>query len=272
MGDFLSEMAEASRARAATARRRYRDDELDLPLPALKLGDFDVIAELKRRSPSAGALADDGLDLVAQARRYADGGAAAVSVLTEPSRFGGALEHLRELAAVLAGVGIPAMRKDFLVERAQLLEARAAGAGGTLLIAAMLDHETLRDMLDCALEHGLFVLVEAFDGDDLARLRAVLEAPRSQAAATAGALLVGVNTRNLRTLEVDAARLAALAAELPGGARAVAESGLATAADAAEAAGLGYSLALVGTALMQADDPAGLLRAMRAAGRERRAA
>ncbi len=272
MSDFLDDMAQASRERASSARRRYRDDELDLPLPPLKLGAFDVIAELKDRSPSAGALAAPGGDRLRQARRYADGGAAAVSVLTEPSRFGGDLSHLREVAALLAGVGIPAMRKDFLVDPAQVLEARAAGAGGVLLIAAMLDDAELAAMLDCALEHALFVLLEAFDETDLERIGGLVERPAYGDAAVAGRLLVGVNTRNLRTLEVDGERLAELAGRLPPVARHVAESGLETAADAARAADLGYSVALVGSALMRHDDPSALLRDMCHAGRVARAA
>ncbi len=272
MSDFLDDMAQASRERASSARRRYRDDELDLPLPPLKLGAFDVIAELKDRSPSAGALAAPGGDRLRQARRYADGGAAAVSVLTEPSRFGGDLSHLREVAALLAGVGIPAMRKDFLVDPGQVLEARAAGAGGVLLIAAMLDDAELAAMLDCALEHALFVLLEAFDEADLERIGGLVERPAYGDAAVAGRLLVGVNTRNLRTLEVDGERLAELAGRLPPAARHVAESGLETAADAARAADLGYSVALVGSALMRHDDPSALLRDMCHAGRVARAA
>lgn len=272
MSDFLVDMAASSRERAEKAQRRYRDDELDLPSLRLKLAGFDVIAEVKERSPSAGALAGAGHDRLERARRYADGGAAAVSVLTEPSRFGGDMEHLRETAALLAGVGIPAMRKDFLVATAQLLEARAAGASGALLIAAMLDDREIREMLDCALEHSLFVLLESFDADDLGRTAALLAESRYADAAVDNRLLVGINTRNLRTLEVDPRRLAELAASLPPAVRCVAESGIETADDAAQAADLGYQLALVGSALMQSDDPASLIAAMRAAGRERRAA
>jgi len=140
-----------------------------------------------------------------------------------------------------------------------------------LLIAAMLSDAKLRAMLDAAFELGMFALLEAFDESDLARSSALLERPADRDRAAAGELLIGVNTRNLRTLEVDATRLERLAPLLPA-ARCVAESGLATADDAADAAGWGYSLALVGSALMRSGDPARLVAAMRAAGGARVAA
>jgi indole-3-glycerol phosphate synthase len=158
------------------------------------------------------------------------------------------------------------MRKDFLVAPAQVLEARAAGASGVLLITAMLSDTSLRLMLDIAFEHGLFVLLESFDAADLVRLHEQL-LDRDFDEAGNGRLLFGVNTRNLRTLAVEPGRLEALAPLLPDG-RAVAESGLATPADAAAVAAYGYSLALVGTALMKSEDPAGLIAAMKRAGTE----
>jgi indole-3-glycerol phosphate synthase len=157
------------------------------------------------------------------------------------------------------------MRKDFLVEPVQILEARKAGASGVLLIVAMLGDDKLRSMLDCAAEHGLFVLLESFDVDDLARATRLLDNPADRGRSDAGQLLFGVNTRNLRTLHVDPDRLAKLAPGLPA-ARCVAESGLHDAVDAAAAAELGYRLALVGTALMRSSDPAALVAAMRVAG------
>ncbi len=273
MSDFLQQMATASAERAALARRqRYSDDDLDAPLVELELDRFDVIAEIKQHSPAEGELAGENNDRLAQALHYADGGAAAVSVLTEPSRFGGHLNHLREIAALLAGRGIPAMRKDFLVDPAQIREARACGASGVLLITALLDDASLRSMLDCAMEHRLFILLEAFDVADLRRTRELLQTRRYADAAAARRLLVGVNTRNLRTLAVDAERLAELRTQLPNNAVCVAESGIATADDAARAAGNGYQAALVGTALMRSADPAQLVRDILAAGRARRAA
>ena len=268
MSDFLQQMATLSAERAAAAGS-VRERDLDKPVVPLQLGAFEVIAEIKGRSPAEGALAGADLDRAAQARQYAAGGAAAISVLTEPSRFDGALEHLEEIAAAVPGT--PVMRKDFLVEPVQVLEARRAGASGVLLIAAMLSDAKLRAMLYAAFEPGMFVLLEAFDEHDLARSTALLENPADRDRAAAGQLLIGVNTRNLRTLEVDATRLERLAPLLPA-ARCVAESGLTTAADAAAVAGWGYSLALVGSALMRSGDPAGLGAAMRTAGSARVAA
>ena len=268
MSDFLQQMAKLSAERAA-ALEPVRERDLDKPVVPLQLGGFDIIAEIKGRSPAEGELAGADLDRVAQARDYVRGGAAAISVLTEPSRFDGALGHLEEVAAAVPDT--PVMRKDFLVEPVQVLEARKAGASGVLLIAAMLSDDKLRAMLDAAFELGMFVLLEAFDENDLARSIVLLENPADHDRAAAGKLLVGVNTRNLRTLEVDSRRLERLAPMLPD-ARCVAESGLRTADDAAAVAGWGYRLALVGSALMRSDDPAGLVRDMRTAGSARVAA
>ncbi|MGI9200431.1 MAG: indole-3-glycerol phosphate synthase TrpC [Woeseiaceae bacterium] len=267
MSDFLKTMAEHSAERAAQAK--VPDGSSVQAAVPLQLSQFDVIAEIKSHSPSEGELAGEDLDRTTQARQYVSGGAAAISVLTEPSRFAGSLEHLKEVAAAVPDT--PVMRKDFLVEPVQVVEARAAGASGVLLIATMLDDAKLNDMLDCAFDHQLFVLLETFDEDDLRRTSSFLERPKYQDLAESGHLLVGVNTRNLRTLEVDSNRLAALAPALPA-ARCVAESGLHSAQDAADVAQLGYHLALVGSALMRSDDPAALIAEMRAAGSARIAA
>jgi indole-3-glycerol phosphate synthase len=149
------------------------------------------------------------------------------------------------------------MRKDFLVEPVQVLEARKAGASGVLLITTMLDEAKLRGMLDCAWDHGMFVLLESFDEEDLKRSARYLDGK--------GQLLIGVNTRNLRTLEVDGDRLQNFGPLLPQ-ATCVAESGLHSPEDAARVAGWGYSMALVGTALMRSDDPTRLVAAMTDAG------
>lgn len=269
MTDFLDNMAKLSAERAAAATVTDAEVEAAAPVVPLVLRQFDVIAEIKEQSPAEGALASAGHDRLHQARRYAKGGAAAISVLTEPSRFAGEMQHLREIAAAVPDT--PVMRKDFLVEPVQILEARAAGASGVLLIATMLADAKLKDMLDCAFDHALFVLLEAFTAEDLARINTLLDIPAFRNLAEQGQLLVGVNTRNLRTLEVDAARLAELAPLLPA-AKCVAESGLSTADDAALAAQSGYHLALVGSALMRSDDPSALVAAMRAAGSARIAA
>lgn len=264
MTALLDQMATTSRARADRTLRSasletWRDRALAAPrAPKLVLSGFDLIAECKLRAPSAGRLSTETpASLVARAGAYARAGAAAISVLTEPERFDGELAHLE---AVAAAVPVPAMRKDFLVDPVQVYEGRAAGAGGVLLITRMLDDATLAAMLDAALECRLFVLVECFDAEDAHRT----------AAATAGRtgdLLVGVNTRDLRTLEVRSERLGDLVPHLPQGVPWVAESGMATAEDVGRAAALGYSVALVGSALMRADDPGALAIAMLEAGR-----
>lgn len=260
MTDFLRDMARSSAERAAAAAA-IPAHELDGPLVPLTLNGFNVIAEIKQRSPAEGALAAPDSDRIAQAQRYAAGGAAAISVLTEPSRFDGSLAHLREV--VMACPTVPVMRKDFLVDPVQILEARRDGASGVLLIIAMLDDDVLCSMLDCAFEHGLFVLLEAFDDADLLRCSKLRRTDVDRAAS--GQLLYGLNTRNLRSLKVDPDRLERLATSMPPGYR-VAESGLADAADAQRVAGWGYQLALVGTALMRSNDPAQLIRDMRTQG------
>ena len=266
---LLDEVARLSvaRAEAALAQRsrsewRQRATDAAPPRP-LALGGFDLIAECKLRAPSVGVLSTAGdptAVVCEQARAYARAGAAAISVLTEPSRFDGALSHLR---AVCRTVQTPVMRKDFLVDPVQLDEAREAGASGALLITRMLSDATLTEMVDVARELGLFALIECFDAEDVQRTAAVLGRTAT------GEVLVGVNTRDLRTLEVVGSRLGALApalSSLPEGVRWVAESGMRTPEDVARAAGHGYRLALVGSALMQSDDPRQLAQAMVRAG------
>ncbi len=268
MSDFLQTMASSSAQRAAAAERITSAD-LDKAIVPLALDGFDVIAEIKERSPAEGDLATEETGRASRAQLYQQGGAAAISVLTEPSKFSGSLDHLEEVVAAVPQT--PVMRKDFLVEPVQILEARRSGASGVLLIVTMLSDLKLRDMLSCASEHAMFVLLESFSSDDLARTLRLLDNDADQEHMQRGQWLIGINTRNLRTLHVDPDRLARLAPELPAG-RCVAESGLHDADDATRVAGLGYQMALVGTALMRSDDPAGLIAAMRVAGSARVAA
>ncbi len=261
MSDFLQTMATLSAERAAAVNTR-RISAASPVLP-LSLGQFDIIGEIKDRSPSEGELASTNNDRKTQALCYASGGAAAISVLTEPSRFAGSLEHLQEVVAAVPGT--PVMRKDFLVDPVQIVESRGAGASGVLLIATMLGEDILDDMLDCAFEHDMFVLLETFDASELKRVSALLEHAAYQDRAKQAQLLIGVNTRNLRTLEVDAGRLEQLAPLLPQ-AKCVAESGLRSADEAASAAANGYELALVGSALMRSKDPSALVAGMLSAG------
>lgn len=234
--------------------------------PALRLPDdgFDLIAELKLRSPSLGDLSTQTLDPVARLAGYAAGGAAVCSILTEPSRFDGHLDHLRTAADVLRPSGVPAMRKDFLVEPYQVLEARAQGAGGVLLIVRMVERARLTAMLDEAAAQGLFVLLEAFDADDL---RIAGELARERAGRDEQ-VLMGLNCRDLETLEIDFERFERLREKMPSAWPAVAESGVVATDDAARVAALGYRLALVGTSLMREADPAAAVRTLLLAGRE----
>jgi indole-3-glycerol phosphate synthase len=232
----------------------------------LQSGGFDLIAELKLRSPAIGQLKGPGEDVAVRVTKYARAGAAVVSVLTEPTRFDGSLEHLRTAAQALLPLGVPAMRKDFLVDAYQVIEARAAGAGGVLVILRMLAEAEIEALIQQARALGLFVLLEAFDERDLERLDGVLRRLGPEG------LLAGVNSRDLQTLQVVPRRLEQLARRLPGGIPRVAESGVGSAADARRVAEAGYDLALVGSALMGGDDPAALAGAMLSAARATRRA
>ena len=271
---LLSDMVRSSAARVAAARERVPDAALRaaaLAMPApprlvLAPDGFDLIAELKLRSPSMGDLSAATIDPLRRLEAYAEGGAAVCSILTEPTRFDGELEHLQRAVDVLGPYGVPAMRKDFLVDPYQVLEARAYGASGVLLIVRMLSRPRLTEMLDCAAEHGLFVLLEAFDAADLA----VAQAVAAERAGRDEQVLIGLNCRDLETLAIDANRFEALRDRLPSGWPSVAESGVQSPGDAARVAALGYRVALVGTSLMQRADPREAVRELLRAGRAAR--
>jgi indole-3-glycerol phosphate synthase len=271
---LLADMLHSGRRRVAEARERVPEAALRAAVratptpPPLRLDPegFDVIAELKLRSPSLGDLSAATLDPVRRLEAYAQGGAAVCSILTEPTRFDGDLDHLRLAAETLQPFGVPAMRKDFLVDPYQVIEARACGASGILLIVRMVPRDALIEMLDCAADLGLFVLLEAFDADDL-------EVATSIARERAGRdeqVLMGLNCRDLETLEIDPRRFASLRGRLPVEWPAVAESGVQSPQDAARVAGLDYRLALVGTSLMRRGDPAEAVRELVEAGRQAR--
>jgi indole-3-glycerol phosphate synthase len=205
---------------------------------------LNVIAECKRRSPSKGVLRQ-AYDPASVASGYAAAGAAAISVLTEPTFFDGSMDHLR---AVRAAVSIPILRKDFVVSEYQILEARAAGADAVLLIVAALTREELRSLAACAGRSGLDALVEVHGADELS------------AALDAGAAIVGVNNRNLRTLAVDVAASETLIARMPRDIVAVSESGLRTADDLLKLRQMGYRAFLIGERFMTAADPGAALR------------
>ncbi len=203
-----------------------------------------VIAELKKASPSEGLIRAD-FDPVSLARAYAANGAAAVSVLCEPHRFLGSEAFLRAVRPVAA---LPLLYKDFLTTEYQVAAARAAGADFCLLIAAVLDDARLRRLLDLAHAFGLAALVEAHTAEEIRR------------AVQAGARMVGVNCRDLRTFRTDPALTAALVAQIPAGITRIGESGIKTHADLLAVRAAGADGVLVGTALMRAPDPGAALR------------
>ena len=255
---FLSEILARKRDEVEARRSALPERELaaraaDAPRPrqleaALSPagGPPRIVAEVKRASPSAGAIRE-GLDAAAQARAYAAAGAAATSVLTDGPGFGGSLD---DLSQVRAAVGIPVLRKDFVLDGYQLLEARAAGADAALLIVAALPGDDLRRLVDRCGALGLAALVEVHGEPEIA------------AALDAGARIVGVNNRDLTTFRVDLAVTERLLPLLPVGVRVVAESGVRTAADARRLRAAGAANLLVGEALVRAPDPGALIREM----------
>lgn len=211
---------------------------------ALQQYSLTAIAEIKRRSPSRGELRS-GADAVEIARAYEDAGAAALSVLTDATFFGGSGEDLRR---VREAVGIPILRKDFLIDPLQVAEARSWGADAVLLIAAMLDAATLSQLLATTHALGMEALVEVHEADELAL------------AVACGARIVGVNNRDLDSLTIDLAVAEALLPRVPAGLVRVAESGIGSPADCARMRAAGADAVLVGTSLMQAPDPGEALR------------
>ena len=210
---------------------------------------LDVVAEVKRRSPSKGDLAP-GLDPAALARAYAAGGAVAMSVLTDAEFFGGSPE---DLAGARNAVDLPVMRKDFTVDARDICDARIMGADAVLLIVAVLTDGELKRFHDLAHELGMAALVEVHDAAEVAR------------AVVIHADMIGVNQRDLRTFEVDPTRAVQLARTIPSGVLKVAESGIAGPDDLARLADAGYDGALVGEHLVTAADPAQALRELRGA-------
>jgi indole-3-glycerol phosphate synthase len=259
---FLDTMAARSRQRAGeTAARRSLDRRREAVLAGPKsrsLGRFgsvfDVIAEIKPSSPSEGTF--PARPPAESAVAYQTGGAGMISVLTEPSEFGGSIEMLQTVAAA---VSLPVLAKDFLVDPIQVYEARESGADGVLVIARILSDEAMIQILEAVSDSGVFALLEAFDADDLARIGDAMSGREN--------LIAGVNCRDLDSLEVVPERHAALAAQMPGDVVTVAESAMQDPPDIERVAALGYRAALVGSALMRSDDPAQLIGAMVDAGR-----
>jgi indole-3-glycerol phosphate synthase len=252
MPSYLADILAAHRARAVGDARRA-EDVLEEAAASAPPRDFAAglhgtglacIAEIKRRSPSKGDL-DTGLQPDLIAKEYAQGGAACLSVLTDAEFFGGSPE---DLAAARRASGLPVLRKDFTVQEADVADARRMGADAVLLIVAALSDDELRRFSARADQLGLAALVEVHDADELAR------------ALHAGARIVGVNQRDLRTFAVDHDRACALAAGIPPGVLAVAESGIRDGEDARRLAEAGYDAILVGESLVRASDRGAALR------------
>lgn len=231
---------ETARA-AAAAAVAGRDFRGALTGPGLAL-----IAEVKRASPSKGPIAP-GADAVALAKAFQEGGAAAISVLTEPNYFGGSLEDLRD---VRAATGVPVLRKDFICDALHVYEARAAGADAVLLIVAALTQSELVALIDAATVCGMAADVEVHSPEEVSR------------ATDAGAQIVAINARNLATLDVDLATIERVRPMVPPGIVVVAESGIETAADVRRMRDAGVDAVHVGETLMRAADPAARIRTL----------
>jgi indole-3-glycerol phosphate synthase len=239
-------------------RQALAREAAEAPVPpsfagALRGERVAVIAEVKRRSPSAGSIRED-LDPAERARLYARHGAAAISVLTDTPFFGGSVEDLR----AAGGAGVPLLRKDFIMDELQIVEARAAGASAVLLIVRALAQERLAALLAAAAEQGLDALVEAHTAGEVDR------------ALEAGARVIGVNSRDLDTFRIDVAAAWVLLARVPRECVAVAESGMSGIADVERAAAAGADAVLVGSALSAAPAPAALLESLAGVGRRGR--
>ena len=259
---ILDQILDRKREELRAARERESDRELarraaaaPVPTRSLRAALSEtppprVIAEIKRRSPSKGEIRAD-FDPVACAKAYADAGAAAISVLTDEHFFGG---HLDDLTQVRAVVDVPLLRKDFLIDEYQVDEARVAGADAVLLIVAALSPERLAALQGHAAERGLECLVEVHDAEEL------------EVALAAGAALVGINNRDLRTFETDLATTEALAPRVEAGRVVVAESGIFTPADVRRLEAAGAHACLVGESLMRQPDPGVALRQLRGEG------
>jgi indole-3-glycerol phosphate synthase len=247
-------LTDEARARAATLRKTF--SEIDAAVrsagtpPSLKAvlsrNDVGVIAEVKRSSPSKGAI-NETLDLSEQVSQYQAGGAAAISILTEQTRFGGSNDDLVQARRY---VGLPLLKKDFHVDVVQIIEARALGASAALVIARAVEPSALAELVSAGADYGLEILVEVRDERELAR------------ALAANAALIGVNNRNLETLEIDPETCARMLPLIPRSVIAIAESGIASPDDVERLAGYGADAVLVGSVLSASNNPEAAVRAL----------
>jgi len=259
----LGRLSAAAAARAHDLEKRsadLRDRAKDAPTrasfaAALRRTDVAVVAEVKRRSPSKGVI-NAGLDAAAQASAYARGGAAALSILTEPTEFGGSAQ---DLADARAATTLPTLKKDFHVHPVQVLEARAIGASALLLIARALRPDDLRAMADRASELGVEVVVEVRSEEELERAITITHA------------IIGVNSRDLETLVIDPAITSHLIPMIPADRLAIAERGVSARLDVERAAGAGADAVLVGSTVSASSDPTGAVAALTGVARMLRA-
>ncbi|MDE0569568.1 MAG: indole-3-glycerol phosphate synthase TrpC [Verrucomicrobiales bacterium] len=226
---------------AALERNEFKSLASAINVGSDRLG---LIAEVKKASPSAGIIAQD-FDPVSQAKKYADAGASAISVLTDEKYFKGKLEYLNQIQQV---VDVPVLRKDFIVHESQIYEASVAGADAILLIVAALSQEDLERLFDCANTYQLEVLMEVHDLPELER------------ALKTDVKIIGVNNRNLKTFEVDLKNTELISEEVPEDILFVSESGIKTPQDASLVASWGADAVLVGETLMRADDVASTVK------------
>jgi indole-3-glycerol phosphate synthase len=251
---FLESVVERTQADVARRRRETPAAELEARLGPRRRGrpfsealiaeGISLIAEMKRASPSRGPIRP-GASVAEVVGAYEAAGASAVSVLTEPNHFGGSLD---DLAEARAAIDLPLLRKDFVIDPYQLLEARAAGADAVLLIVAALEPEGLAELMRVASDLGMDGMVEVHDDDEVA------------IAVDAGAEVIGINNRDLHTLEVDLGTTFRLLADVPAGTVVVAESGITERGHVVDLQDAGVDAILVGEALMRADDPGRAIR------------
>lgn len=253
---FLEEIVHQRRGAVAERRAKVPLDvlmaEIDPPgrgrpfSEALIAPDVSLIAEVKRASPSRGPIRP-GASVTDMVRIYEDAGASACSILTEPDFFGGSLDDLREARAACA---LPLLRKDFIVDEYQLVEARHAGADAALLIVAALEPERFADLVQFGQELGLDILAEVHEDDEV------------EVAVDGGAEIIGINNRNLKTLEVDTDTAFRLLSDIPAGTVVVAESGISGRSDVLHLGEAGVDAILVGEAIMASDDPGAAIRGL----------
>ncbi|MDQ6871807.1 MAG: indole-3-glycerol phosphate synthase TrpC [Gemmatimonadota bacterium] len=253
-GGTLGELTDEARARAATlvpraAELRRALETVDQPPPfaaALRRGNVAIIAEVKRASPSKGVI-NSGLDLEQQVRAYEKGGAAAISILTEPRRFSGSNQDLTRARTF---VRIPLLKKDFHVEAVQILEARSLGASAALVIARAVPPARLKELINAGTDAGIEILVEVRDSGEL------------DLALSLDARLIGVNNRNLETLEIDPETSLRLLPLIPAGVVAIAESGVKSIEDVTRLAAAGADAVLIGSELSASVNPEAAVRAL----------